>query len=30
LPRLAEKLATVAWDKAAIAAALKEVLAAHG
>jgi glutamyl-tRNA synthetase len=27
---LAEKLATVAWDKAAIAAALKEVLAAHG
>ncbi len=27
---LAEKLATVAWDKAAIAAVLKEVLAAHG
>lgn len=27
---LADKLATVAWDKAAIAAAIKEVLAAHG
>jgi glutamyl-tRNA synthetase len=27
---LADKLSTVAWDKAAIAAAIKEVLAAHG
>ncbi|MGJ7507220.1 glutamate--tRNA ligase [Variovorax sp. GT1P44] len=27
---LADKLATVAWDKAAIASAIKEVLAAHG
>ncbi len=27
---LAEKLKTVAWDKASIAAAIKEVLAAHG
>jgi glutamyl-tRNA synthetase len=27
---LAEKLATVAWDKAAIASSIKEVLAAHG
>ncbi|CAN7327752.1 glutamate--tRNA ligase [Variovorax sp. LjRoot290] len=27
---LADKLASVAWDKAAIAAAIKEVLAAHG
>jgi glutamyl-tRNA synthetase len=30
LATLADKLATCAWDKAAIAAALKEVLAAHG
>ena len=30
LATLAEKLATVAWDKASIAAAIKEVLAAHG
>ncbi len=29
LAALADKLASVAWDKAAIAAALKEVLAAH-
>jgi glutamyl-tRNA synthetase len=27
---LAEKLAACAWDKASIAAVLKEVLAAHG
>jgi glutamyl-tRNA synthetase len=30
LATLADKLASVAWDKAAIAAAIKEVLAAHG
>ena len=29
LASLADKLATVAWDKASIAAAIKEVLAAH-
>jgi glutamyl-tRNA synthetase len=30
LATLADKLATVAWDKAAIAAAMKETLASHG
>ncbi|RZL85872.1 MAG: glutamate--tRNA ligase [Variovorax sp.] len=30
LAALADKLASVAWDKAAIAAVIKEVLAAHG
>jgi glutamyl-tRNA synthetase len=30
LATLADKLATVAWDKPSIAAAIKEVLAAHG
>jgi glutamyl-tRNA synthetase len=30
LATLADKLATVAWDKAAIASAIKEVLGAHG
>ncbi|MBT2323901.1 glutamate--tRNA ligase [Variovorax paradoxus] len=30
LATLADKLASVAWDKAAIAAAIKDVLAAHG
>ncbi|HEY2256978.1 MAG TPA: glutamate--tRNA ligase [Variovorax sp.] len=30
LATLADKLATVAWDKASIAAAIKEVLGAHG